>query len=1146
MNSSNSTFYNVLSNLYWKPVSFSMQNDQIAISETPTIFNNGMTFNIIDLLKDCNDFKINNKTGMILTSLKKAQDFLVDKTTQNENKSLDIIKSPLGTLNVGTSSTVIKLTSVNNRIFNNLITSNNYKFNDEDVFNFIFDSDGYVMISNNKNYYLTSKIGEGLNNLTFEPKIYPVNQAQQFDYFLGEQTISLFQIDDANDLPRYRNIITYSPESNGLLHITAITNTLSSDIFPQNYTFDLMSFKRNIEDQKNNIKNSFLAKYSISPNYNTNDLTLDEDVKNKEYSQNYICIFPSENIKEEEGVVKFNTGIHSLKNYQTPEYKYSLGFEIIKDQPGVRRVYDKIFSGTNQLGGHKNLFLGFNSNTIEFKFKSDSITEFYFPSTADRIHIQNSGLIEDGASPGYIPYTSDKIFVKRQDYNELIPDKGQPESIKIYSNTWLCSWLSGNMDGDKVWLDRYYNSAYYTLDQALSTKAMVYNNKIIPDAEYTFDVPSEMYLEPGALYKYIRVGQKNKKTFLTYLSSNSLLQITNWNSNNLKYDYQNYYGIIYYNKDTNNKNSYINLDGSNHVLFPATTKLLEQYKLTVSIWLNVKDWSYVDGSQIFGNYYNSGFGLINESAISNPIISLIDITNNNVYNLNYKFSVLNVLDINLLYNKLQLTYINPEYQYVQRLNDFNYWIFDVKNKMGIKFDMDNQSLVKINFQEDVGSYNLTEIQEISQIEIDGNENLYLYDNINKICVVFNTFGDYLKSVNFNSTVNRIEIDLNGNIIPLYGTHSVVDGYNNIWEIVGTNLYKNKKIFANIGIVEYLTCDADNNIWILHGQDSITKIDTILNKVVDGFPMRIGKSSSLPEDPCYDYSVRRRYLNFIRIPRDSNSDLCEITTKQTEDRLVLIDKLDNELYILNQSSDIIMKLNLLALTKDAPSNILSNGDFTGYTYLRKFSTINKNITWKLKIAQPNGTNAKLLMLPTNTKNLTKGWHNFTLVFDNENGIATSYVDTIPISTETFDKNVYQIYYDYRTSLLLGAKTIKNTILNDIIDINDGYKFVGQVSEIRMYNKALNRSEIEQIYYSSDLIHQDKDLIWNMETGERSYIEEIAHWFKLQLPGSKSKYYNINIHNFTANDEVKAVIENSIRENITKISPAHTELYKINWI
>jgi hypothetical protein len=554
----------------------------------------------------------------------------------------------------------------------------------------------------------------------------------------------------------------------------------------------------------------------------------------------------------------------------------------------------------------------------------------------------------------------------------------------------------------------------------------------------------------------------------------------------------------------------------------------------------------VDGSQIFGNYYNSGFGLINESAISNPIISLIDITNNNVYNLNYKFSVLNVLDINLLYNKLQLTYINPEYQYVQRLNDFNYWIFDVKNKMGIKFDMDNQSLVKINFQEDVGSYNLTEIQEISQIEIDGNENLYLYDNINKICVVFNTFGDYLKSVNFNSTVNRIEIDLNGNIIPLYGTHSVVDGYNNIWEIVGTNLYKNKKIFANIGIVEYLTCDADNNIWILHGQDSITKIDTILNKVVDGFPMRIGKSSSLPEDPCYDYSVRRRYLNFIRIPRDSNSDLCEITTKQTEDRLVLIDKLDNELYILNQSSDIIMKLNLLALTKDAPSNILSNGDFTGYTYLRKFSTINKNITWKLKIAQPNGTNAKLLMLPTNTKNLTKGWHNFTLVFDNENGIATSYVDTIPISTETFDKNVYQIYYDYRTSLLLGAKTIKNTILNDIIDINDGYKFVGQVSEIRMYNKALNRSEIEQIYYSSDLIHQDKDLIWNMETGERSYIEEIAHWFKLQLPGSKSKYYNINIHNFTANDEVKAVIENSIRENITKISPAHTELYKINWI
>jgi hypothetical protein len=651
-------------------------------------------------------------------------------------------------------------------------------------------------------------------------------------------------------------------------------------------------------------------------------------------------------------------------------------------------------------------------------------------------------------------------------------------------------------------------------------------------------------LEPGALYKYIHIGQNNRKTFLNYFSSNSILQITNWSSDKLKYDYEDAYGIVYFN--TNNDNyqvDYLKLDGTNHVLFPATTKLLEQYKLTVSLWINVKDWSYIEGSQIFGNYYNSGYGLINESSVTTPIITLVDKQNNKFFNLNYKFSILNAISANAFYSKTNLLNISPQNECIQRLNDFNYWVFDKKNKTGIKFDIDNNSTVKVNFTSDDLSYNINQLKEITQIEVDGKENIYFYDNTIKKCVSFNTYGVYLSTYNFNNITNRVEIDLNGNLIGLYGTHSVIDNYNNAWEIVGGNLYKNKKIFGNIGIVEQLTCDAENNIWILHDQDSITKIDTVTNKVVSGFPKRISKSSLI--DPCYDYTVRRRYLNFIRAPRDFNSDLCETTSKTTEDRLVLLDKIDNQIYVLNQSGDLIIKLNLLSLSKES-SSIVADGDCTGYSFLRKFSSVNKNLSWKIKIADPNGKNQQLLILPIQVDNLSEGWHNFSFVFDSDLGYATSYIDTLSTYKITFEPKRYQIFYNYRTSLLIGAESVKNTILNDIIDINNGYKFVGEIAELRVYNKTLTNGEIEQIYYSSPLAAEDRDLIWNINTGERSYVEEIAHWFKLQLPGSKSKYYNINIHNFPVTDEIKIIIENSIRENIYKISPAQTELYKINWI
>ena len=131
--------------------------------------------------------------------------------------------------------------------------------------------------------------------------------------------------------------------------------------------------------------------------------------------------------------------------------------------------------------------------------------------------------------------------------------------------------------------------------------------------------------------------------------------------------------------------------------------------------------------------------------------------------------------------------------------------------------------------------------------------------------------------------------------------------------------------------------------------------------------------------------------------------------------------------------------------------------------------------------------------------------------------------------------------------MGSASIMNTTLNDIIGVQNSYKFIGNISDLRMYSKTLTQGEIEQLYFASDFSYPRQDLIWNMKVGNRNYIEEIEHWFKFQLPGSKSKYYNINIHNLNIdNMDIRNIIENAIRQNIARISPAEASLYKINWM
>jgi hypothetical protein len=1143
------------SEIGWKPIELNLVGESYPLKTAPVVFSNGLKFNLYECLSECKDYQANNKTALFLTDLTKQTNFLNPNKNYGETQPLTEIVSPMATLD----NKIIENNKIETEPWNRLLLTDRENYTKEDNFIFKFYSDYVTIESQKDNQFLTWLAGVGQGNIIIYPKIFPIIDNQKFKYFLGDDTIILFKYDTffndivMNDIGfnvKFYVNQYYGTQAYGLSSLPAFYQ----DTMPKNSIIKLISYKKRFS-LESDLKNSFLGKYDTNPLSQKNNLVLNEDYKKIPYSQNYLGIIPYEYPTETTKTIKYPLHVHGLKNYQTPEYNYATyrkNSELEENNLGTRRFYNKIFSGTNQINGLEQVYLSYTSNSVEIKFPSDGDTPFYFASTDKRVKIEESNLTEDGALAGHVPYVSDRLFFKLEDYSEVMPNLPVPPSIKgggknIANNTWLCSWLSLSSNGKSVWLDRYYNSAFYTVNEALTSKVYKYEQKIDSDEPYVFDVPSNMFLEVGGLYRFYHVGRKTREKYLDYIDTidndphlplgGKLLHVKNWNSDPLKDSslYEND-GILYFNKLENLKDTYFELDGTNHALFPAKNILLEQNKLSVALWIDVEDWNDVNGGQVFGNYFDSGFGLINESSLTTPIITLVNKNTNKFHNINYRFGNINNFPIS---ESIE----NSENKIIIRLYDFSFWIFDTKQKTAKKFSIDEQLLYSIT---------IPYLNNISQVEVDSKENLYIYDNISKRCIICNFKGEYINDVVLGENIQRIEIDLNDQLISIYGEQSIIDNKNAIWQVLGSNLYRGldplkldqSQIFANIGYVQDIACDAYNNLWISHEQDYLTKINTNEEKIE--FTVRIGRSASLPQNPCLISERQRfRYLNLIRVPIDSNSTICNGNSQKTEDRVLLIDTNEKTLYQLDIFGNLLTKLDLNGLFQDPNGVVFCEGDITGYQNIRKYKSVYKKFSWKVKAADINKGNQQLYSLSYNLSSLSKGWHHFAFVFDAIEGHVTSYLDSVPIETINFEPKKYQLSYDYRTSLLLGIQSIKNTNLNDIIEIDDGYKFIGRVADLRLYGKSLNKNVIEQIFYSSKLGTTDKEMVWNMPVGKRSFVEDIRNWYKMQIPGSKSKYFNIKIHNLNVSDDVKLVIEDAIKNNLYKIAPAQASLYKIEW-
>lgn len=1172
-----------LSALEWNPVGFDVIGSSFKLKNTPMAFSNGMFFNVYNFLSGVNDLTFNNKTGMILTGgVRENLSIIEDSETQKT-------KSPLKKI-------ISSITDINDNIYKHYsifgsISGLQSKQEQEslvDRFTFTFEND-YVIVEDFFGKILTNG-GIGIDQTTLSTKTSPLNNYQKWKYLLGDNLICLFAYDAEYDKILIVDSVTKKLTLVPFNGINA--NVVSSDSF---LLFKSL-YKQSQIIKNTNIINSFIVDYDANPTLDEKNLKI-FDKKDLPY-QNFLGLFPYEYLKSNGN---YDFCFHGLKNYQNAEYEYSSEL--------VNRKYYRIYSGTKQTKGNDKISLNYISNTLSINFQTGKKTDFYVSSTMESIPLNESSLVDDGATPGQYPYTSDRIYVKRDSNFAEIPQL-QKIIKKAFDkdNQYLCSWLYGSRStGEAVWFDRYYNAAKYSQNEALSFTYMSYQNKLDVKKDYVYDVPSEITLTPGYLYSYYHVGNQDAKTFLKDLDltlskdettvNSNVLNVTSWG--NTLYDnsvYKNN-GLIFGTSAAGFKN-YWELDGTNYAVFQATSSLLPEKNLTVSMWLNFNDWSNINAYQIFGNFYESGFGLINENKSTSPLFTMIDTQSDFVYNFNYQLSEVSKLKTEL-----------SDGDMVQRLADLSYWVFDSKNAEAIKYNVNN-SIISLDEDGVFGKIKLS-LSKIDQVEIDSMENLYIYDNTQKQYVVLNKDGFAIGGSKTATYSNRIEIDLYDAVLDgvndsrvVYGNCSVIDNDNSLWQIIGPNLYKNDVMIGTVGASNYITCDVYNNIWIINSDDEYSKFDNDGNFI---FRYSFNKTPLLNETICppsppalpptikvldedlpflstndYKYILtipdyyqilvtppkpkrkpiiedyrRHRAIDFISSPqlKQINENLlsvCGLSATDT-DQMIMLDMSDNQLYVINQAGQLRLKLNLEILAEgDNKVSFKTFGDFTGYQYNRKFKNIkSSNLSWKYQVALPDLTVEYTDVLNCDVSDLTSGWHHicFTLSLDQKNNFRESrfYIDSVLKDSKIYTNPVDQIiYYKYRTSLILGATTIKNTLLNNVLNLKDGYKMVGSVSDLKIYNYAISPQDVEQLYYGSDFSPKLKDLKWRMPVGDRNYVEEISEWFKFQMPTNKSKFYNINIHNLNVDENVKDIIQNAISNIIGKITPSHTSLNKINWI
>jgi hypothetical protein len=557
------------------------------------------------------------------------------------------------------------------------------------------------------------------------------------------------------------------------------------------------------------------------------------------------------------------------------------------------------------------------------------------------------------------------------------------------------------------------------------------------------------------------------------------------------------------------------LDGTRHGHIPPEDGIFVDNDFTVSLWANSDDWKYNNDSQFFGNYHNeSGYGLFYNTGTSNNLIS-IPTSGDNLFALNDRGFKVFEKDL-----KSDLGLTNISINYIKTDLFGNRWLYDSFNHNIYKLENDDIVIKTIH---------LPATSDITRIECNSHNEIFIFNNYSHQISSFDSAGTYISTQTLSSYHDNFEIDIYNNIIYDSAQFLTVNSQNKIIKMRGPTLFiDDVRVLFLTDKPQCLRLDLEDNIWILF-KDRIIKTDS--NGLI-----------------IFDTKLELAFS-------DTDAEMCFVktynNTKEQINLWIIFNK-SKQVVIVNSMGRIIKRLDLTKLFVGQycgtfQLNIV--GDFSGFDNRRKFEKLNgyvispSNPSVCVRLGVRCGNTRKIIQLHSSVEYLD-GWTHlsFTLSRFKNSTTIKLYVNGYIKEQVTIQGN-YHIEYGYKSSPFiiggnsgkLGARNLEKSI------IRTGF-FIGEIDDIRIYNKTLNDYQVLNLALKN---HYEKwgPISMYTEIPEITLIEEIDSLHINRYKGFKSNIFNIRIKNLSQNTDLQGLVSDYISNNIQDFVPANAILNQI---
>jgi len=820
------------------------------------------------------------------------------------------------------------------------------------------------------------------------------------------------------------------------------------------------------------------------------------------------------------------------------------------------RQYNRILAGHNEEGGYTKPLLTYGASSRQFHFYTDAQNIFEYPPTSvSGTPVSASSFIDSGAFAGAQPLYSDYIRFAPNceilDQNSMRDDFGQ----------YLCTWLykpTLAASATPIWIDRWYDPFDVTEEAAFAIGLSA--DSIIKDEV------SILSLASGVDYDYFRFGNYTNQTILSTISSDRslLLHVDDWNESIVNIEGGSINNdpshrvnrnvplveapadiIVDANVNVRRNNSktrndpVLDIRGNAHAFTDFDSSLIDNNQFSVCLWAKTEDWRDSNQKHILSNGFRGGWNMMVNTGFYNPMVSFFTTTSSfslfftnegkmffelgqdtreddfGTYNLNHTISTVDAFVVD-----------DDMYAYAQGAS-----ISSVESIF--KVDILNGVIV---------SSATTSSSSSGPMKLDEDKNLHIYDDTLGLSFIHDRGLQFVSS---SAPDYELEVttatyfDINSlNETITHDMQFALDNDDNVWEIGSDmGIYRREFSGTAYGTAASVYSVSAEDIKFAHDERlwAITNDGSRKLAIYDLSNMQFVIDNT--EISFLSTKISENELDFL-----SASYQFDLFSYGNEVRGFLLDLENNKAFIIDSTGKVIKarKYNL------PTSAALAQSSPTTYEWHRKFSYLKNN---KVPAVEMNITGKSVLSadpvettLSVPASNLVDNeWHHFALTVTNS--AANLYMDTVLLSSVS-SANINNIYNIYETPLIIGTATSKSSILSRELTLDNYGFFDGHIDDLRYYGGVLTQSEIERIYTHK---FRYEDMVLDLVYGDMHYyVEEVERFFKMKLPGSKSTFFNIKISGFsTSSQETKTTIENIIKNTITKISPAYTELYEITW-